>query len=362
MDEISLQLFILKNFIYFGEMMTTQRERVEIIDIGEINYNEGPDFINAHIILNDIHWFGNIEVHIKSSEWDKHKHSCNEFYNSVILHIVLDQDKQIFKKDHTPLPTVEINKFLKSFPDDIFQIKNILEKKNFDIKTLENLFPILLMQRMKRKNNFILDLLKKLNGDWDNTAFHLLMYNFGFKVNNEQMLQLASSLSYKVIQKNKDDERNLLALLAGQAGLLNKFNDNFSHCYNFLQQKYCLKKEKILWRYARIHPQNFPEVRIQQIAKIIYKKNSLLEWVCDNDCVFEKNFLTKRTQNHIKINVVIPLHFAYENYYGRATKHILERFKEIESEDNHIVRRWKKRGINIHNSYESQALLELERI
>ena len=97
MEELNLQLFIFRNFSTFENLLTTQHEKVKILNIGELNYNAGPDFINAQVLINDVLWFGNIEIHIKSSDWEKHSHSQNILYDNVILHIVLEQDKQIFK-------------------------------------------------------------------------------------------------------------------------------------------------------------------------------------------------------------------------------------------------------------------------
>ena len=350
MDELNLQLFILRNFSTFENLLTTQNEKVKILNIGELNYDAGPDFINAQVLINDVLWFGNIEIHIKSSDWEKHSHSQNILYDNVILHIVLEQDKQIFKKDHTPLPTLEIKKYL-TITTDLH-----VDKKFCDLSKVKEIFPMLILHRLKRKNDFIISLLKDLHGDWETTTFHLLMYNFGFKINNDQMLKLASSLDFKVIQKNKDDEKSLLALLAGQGDLLQFFDKEITDRYNFLQQKYELKSSNIHWKYSRTHPQNFPEVRIQQVVKLIYGKNSLLEWLLD----FEGNEeLSEQTLNHIKINITIPLQFAYNHYYCRSNKYVVERLKETQAESNKIVREWEKIGVRVCNGYESQALIEL---
>ncbi|MDR2401958.1 MAG: DUF2851 family protein [Cytophagales bacterium] len=353
MNELNLQLFIFRNFLNFENLFTTRGEKIKILNIGDLNYDAGPDFINSCITLNDILWFGNIEIHIKSSDWEKHFHSENNLYDNVILHIVFEQDKQIFKKDNTPLPTLEIKKYLHKLPENV-----PLENRLCDLDKLKEIFPLLILHRMRVKNDFIISLLNNSQGDWETTAFHLLMYNFGLKINNEQMLQVASSVDYKIIQKNKDDEKNLLALLAGQGNLLKFFNSDLNARYDFLKQKYDLKRPEIFWKYSRIHPQNFPEIRIQQVEKLIYKKNSLLEWLKDGDLEEEK-FLSKPILNHIKINTMIPLQFSYNQYYCRLSKHILEKFKDTKAEENKITRHWEKLGIKIFNGYESQALLEL---
>lgn len=351
MNELNLQLFIFRNFSTFENLMTTHNEKVKILNIGELNYNAGPDFLNSHILLNDTQWFGDIEIHIKSSDWEKHTHSQNNLYDNVILHVVLEQDKQIFKKDHTPLPTIEIKKHLN---DVMTELR--VDKKFCNLDRLKELFPMLISHRLKRKNEFIISLLNDLYGAWESTTFHLLMYNFGFKTNSDQMLKLASSLDFKVIQKNRYDKKNLLALLAGQGDLLSFFDEEIAERYNFLQQKYGLIKEKILWRYSRMHPQNFPEVRMQQVVDFIYDKNSLLDYLLnfEND---EK--LSEQTINHVKINVTIPLLFAYNLYYCRSTRFVFEKLKETKAEENKIIRAWKKLGVKVCDGFESQALIEL---
>lgn len=351
MDELNLQLFVFRNFSNFENLYTIQDEKIKILNIGELNYDAGPDFLNAHILLNDVQWFGNIEIHIKSSDWGKHYHAQNILYDNVILHIVWEQDKQIFKKDNTPLPTLEIKKY---FNNSMFDVHM---EKNCDLEKLKEIFPMLILHRLKRKNDFIMSLLKGLQGDWEATTFHLLMYNFGFKTNSDPMLKLASSLDFKVIQKNKHDEKNLLALLVGQGDLLKFFDDDIVERYNFLRQKYELKKSRILWRYSRIHPQNFPEIRIPQVVKLIHDKNSLLEYFINFE---EEENLSNQTLNNIKINTTIPLQFSYNHYYCKPNKFVLEKLKETRAECNKIVREWEKLGIKIFNGYESQALIELK--
>lgn len=190
------------------------------------------------------------------------------------------------------------------------------------------------------------------------------MYNFGFKVNSSQMLQLASSLDFKIIKKNKDNYKNLLALFAGQARLLNYFDNKIRDEYMYLYQKYSLKVPEINWKYSKIHPQNFLEKRIDQITKLIYNKDSLFEWVIENDCSSksfynEKEFLTEQTIDNIIINTIIPFQISYNQFYCKSNKYIIEKLKNIRKENNNLTRRWENLGVKIYNVYESQALIEL---
>ena len=40
-------------------------------------------------------WFGDVEIHLKSSEWYAHRHHEDEYYDAVILHVVYEEDVEV---------------------------------------------------------------------------------------------------------------------------------------------------------------------------------------------------------------------------------------------------------------------------
>src|SRR5690606_7599438 len=77
-------------------MYTTDGNSVEIIERGQWNDKDsGPDFNMAKIKIGNEIWGGNIEIHVKSSDWDLHKHSSDKAYSNVILHVVFEYDSEI---------------------------------------------------------------------------------------------------------------------------------------------------------------------------------------------------------------------------------------------------------------------------
>ena len=94
--------------IYLHDLKTTQGETIEIIEIGQHNTNAGPDFLNAKIKIGKILLVGNIEMHLRSSEWIKHKHQDDLAYQNVILHVVLVEDEIIFHENKSRIPCLEL--------------------------------------------------------------------------------------------------------------------------------------------------------------------------------------------------------------------------------------------------------------
>ena len=90
------------------DLTTTRGERLEILDQGEYNRNQGPDFLHARIKMAGRLWVGNIELHIDASDWYRHAHDEDANYNNVILHVVWNDDAEIALKGQ-PVPMLVLN-------------------------------------------------------------------------------------------------------------------------------------------------------------------------------------------------------------------------------------------------------------
>lgn len=92
----------------FNGLQTTRGENLKIINPGLLNKNAGPDFFHAKIEIGDTIWAGNVEIHLKSSDWLKHNHQLNPAYENVILHVVYEHDAEINRMDGSILPVLEL--------------------------------------------------------------------------------------------------------------------------------------------------------------------------------------------------------------------------------------------------------------
>ncbi|MTI31031.1 DUF2851 family protein, partial [Xanthovirga aplysinae] len=272
-----------------GSLRTVHGIDVQIFQPGISNKDAGPDFAQAKIKLGNMAWHGDVEIHYKSSDWKLHGHERDAAYNKVILHVVWENDKQVYRKDGTPIPTVELKgRVSKTL---ISRYKKLLS--NFDaipcasqIEDVDEIFGLstldqALIQRLEQKANFVLELLGVNQLDWEETTYQLLAQNFGFKVNKEPFWELSRKLPLKVIIKHGDNLMQVEALLFGTAGFLNQnlkdtYFQSLKREFGFLGRKYQLFDQVMeihQWKFLRMRPANFPTLRIAQLASFLYKNN-----------------------------------------------------------------------------------------
>jgi len=89
-------------------LRTTQGDPITIVSGGEHNYNSGPDFFNAQIKIGGQLWAGNVEIHVRAGDWFVHGHETDPNYDNVILHVVWQNDTDIYRKDNSIIPALEL--------------------------------------------------------------------------------------------------------------------------------------------------------------------------------------------------------------------------------------------------------------
>lgn len=377
-------------------------EACKIIDVGTRNDHSGPDFFNAKIKIDDTIWAGNVEVHVKSSDWFSHHHNNDAAYENVILHVVFIHDKEIIRKNGDFIPVLELkDKFNNSLYE---RYQNFMTSRNWipceNMMAGVNRFHInnwldrLLVERLENKAKEIEDQLKLNKNNWEQTFYEFISRNFGFKVNALPFEMIAKSLPLNVFAKHKNSRFQLEALLFGQAGLIpEKGKDDYTRKlrkeYLFLKKKYGLKPiDAHLWKFMRLRPSNFPTIRVAQFADLIYRSSHLFSIILEteklNDLsklfemnvseywqthyVFDKSSkkrmhqLSKATINLLFINTVIPFLFVYgrlrkDNAFSdRALKYL----EQIPGENNAIISKWGDLGMSVQTAFNTQALLELK--
>lgn len=382
-------------------LKTVSGETISIKHLGQHNHNAGPDFFNGQLSINGQLWAGNIEIHIKSSDWYLHNHEKDKAYDNVILHVVWEHDTEVFRKDNSEIPTLELKHYV---DDDLFgNYQKLMKSKSWinceadfsdiDDFLLNNWLERLFIERLERKSDDISTLLQQSNNDWEAVLFIKLLKNFGLKVNGEAFLSLAKSIDYSVVRKLQNDVLEMEALLFGQAGLLDDdvqeaYHSDLKLRYQYLKQKFTLRNEGVLpLQFFRLRPPNFPTIRLSQFANlyttehqlfsklvVMNKKDEFYElfnkgvnefWMThytfSKTSKISKKLLTKSFVDLLIINTIIPLKFSYAKSQGQSIEgELFDLIKEIKLENNSIVKKFLQLKSLEKNALSSQALLQLK--
>lgn len=385
-----------------SDLKTTSDEELQILKAGLHNKNAGPDFLNAQLKIANQTWVGNVEIHIKSSDWYLHKHEIDPNYDAVVLHVVWENDMSVFMKNNTPIPTLVLKDVVNTAvlnnyrnllltPTSWIPCQNLISK--IDDFTLSNWKERLFFERLERKSEEINTLLQKENNNFEAVLFQLLAKNFGLKINGDAFLRLAQSVDFSVIQKVCFNEDQFSALLFGQAGFLEEdiednYYQNLKKEYTFLKHKYKLETiSKNNFSFFRMRPTNFPTIRIAQLVSLFSKHQNLFSKIINIENLegfyklfsiemnnfwkihynFEKESksspkkLTKSFIDLLIINSIIPLKFVYLKSRGALEiNKLIAILQLIKPEKNNIITKFSDIGITSKSSFDTQSLLELK--
>jgi len=98
-------------------LKTTFGEDIRVIYPGYRNDGDGADYRLSKILLGDLLFCGDVELHKSSSEWYRHGHQRDSRYERVILHVVIHDDlgkRNVMASDGTRIPTLELRSSLPS--------------------------------------------------------------------------------------------------------------------------------------------------------------------------------------------------------------------------------------------------------
>ena len=393
------------------ELSTTQGRRVEVIDPGLHNSNAGPDFFNAKVKINGMLWVGNIEIHDKASDWVLHGHDKDERYDNVILHVCGCVDAEVMNSKGEYLTQMVL-----SVPDSV--INNYKELLSVDLYppcyqiipslarlTVHAWMSALQTERLSQKTEAIEERVKRCNGDWENAYFVTLARNFGFGINGDAFEEWALHIPLHAVVHHRDDLFQIEAIFMGQAGLLeldtiperyqkDALNDGYfaklRKEYQYLAHKFGLKPmDYKLWRFLRLRPQNFPHIRISQLAYLYHQRRASLSQLLETYSVkdakevlatavtpyWETHYtfgstsvrndknLSPFSLNLLCINTVVPILFAYGRHRGeeKYCDRAFDFLEQLKPENNHIIRLWQQCGLVVENAGDSQALIQLKK-
>ena len=393
--------YLWENRLIDKDLKTAEGESVEVVTTGYRNTDSGPDFLEAKIQIGDKLWAGHVEIHVKTSDWNRHGHQTDKAYKNVILHVVYENDAKV-----NDIPTLELKSH---FDESLFaQYQKLIASKNWipceksiakvPVFTRLSWLDRMAVERLESKSGTVTKILETNQFDWEDALYKLLMRYFGLKVNNEAFEYLAHILPFKTLLKHADNLIQLEAMLFGCAGFL---EDDFTEEYPLLlKREYSVMKAKFnlltmpaeRWRFMRMRPSNFPTIRLAQMSQLIHKNGCLFSKIREAKNTAEVKALfdvaasdywethwrfgvglsyhgSRKTPKHLgdatadvlMINAVAPLLFSYGKLHKDESvcETAMQFLEDTEAEDNAVIRHFAQCGITAENAMQTQALLHL---
>lgn len=389
-----------------AKLTTTEGEPVEVLDPGLLNHDAGPDFFNAKLRIGTRMWAGNVELHLRASDWHRHGHSADPAYHTVILHVVGKDDAVVTRPDGTPVPQLVI-----ACSDEFLdQYRSLVDTPAANLPCAKALPDVphiyvsdwltsLTLERLQDKAARVVSLVSSGGGDWQHAIYVTLARTMGFGKNSDAFERLALATPLRYLRKHADNPLTVEAILLGQAGFLDNLSaeaaaEPYVHKlvdeYKFMSTKFSLAQPRDPgWKMGRMRPGNFPLRRVATLARFVCSgfsaagkmlATSTIEQaraIFDIDltgywahrCGFghENTSGTKAFSRSsidlLIINVLVPVLYAYGMTYGRED--LMERavglLQQLPPESNTIVRLFGQAGIACPDAFASQALVQLRR-
>lgn len=385
-----------------SNLRTTTSNSILVKTVGSHNQLSGPDFFNATLEIDGQLWAGNVEIHLKSSDWYAHNHEQDPNYDNVILHVVWEDDVSVFRADGSEIPTLELKNYidkelLLNYQRLFENSKDTVINCQSGIKTISNFkfnnwLERLYFERLEQKSQVILELLEDSKNDWEKVLFILLFKNFGSKINGDLFLELAEDLDFSIVRKLNNKPLELESLFFGLAGLLktdeelDPYQKKLKSSFDFLTHKHELSANfRGTVAFFKLRPSNFPTIRLSQFAALYASNNNLFQDLMEFEgpdlyAVFkvkasdywDTHFTFGKTSNKrsktiskklidlLIINTILPLKFCYQQHKGiPLSDSFTKSIENIAKEDNGIIKKYLELGVTVKNAKETQALLQL---
>jgi hypothetical protein len=383
-------------------LLTTEGLPITLVQTGYYLQQAGPDFFNAQLIIGTQKWAGNVEIHLKSSDWYVHHHELDPAYENVILHVVWEHDTEVFRKNNTKIPVLELSNYVDN--DLLLQYQKLLTPKKWincenDIHTIDD-FTLtywkeqLFIDRMTLRQKEIDELLVQTTNDWEAVFFLLLAKGFGLNTNGVIFFELMQSIPYAIIRKEKFDPIQLEALFFGRAQLLEAECEDLyfkllNKYWNNQQQKYQFEVKMVPpVQFFKHRPDNFPTIRLSQLAQLLHKETQLFQkcmnaqsvsdyydlfavsvsdywkahYVFDKEHKQSNKKLTTSFIDLLLINSVLPVLFAYNRYQGiDAIEQLISIASQLKPEKNTIIQKFMQLEISCQSGFDTQSYLHLKK-
>ncbi|SHG90773.1 Protein of unknown function [Chryseobacterium oranimense] len=395
MTEKLLQyLWNYKVFKHF-DFKDIEGQPVEIISFGKWNTNAGPDFLDAKIKIKDLVIAGHIELHVRASDWVFHNHSQDPNYQNIILHVVYENNVEISELLSKSVPTLELKNYID--PTLLWKYEKLINGTLFI--PCENIFDSTkippgfheanILKKLDEKSLELEASLENYKNNFEAVLFHSLAYSFGLKVNAHIFRQIAESIDFSIVNKIRQNESQLEALLFGISGWLDHPKDSrmmiWKREFEFLRKKFNIPNLTFHPKFLRLRPPNFPTLRLSQLADLYYRHQNLFSKIIKaksmNDLYevfapvkaseywdfhfnfgsvskFQPKTLSRDFIELVILNTVLPFKYTYNKYHSEEiTDEILELYRNSPAEKNTVISGWKKLGMKVENALESQSLI-----
>lgn len=383
-----------------SDLQTIDGENVAILKQGLLNKNSGPDFDNAKIRLGETEFYGAIEIHLDSSDWNAHGHTQDSAYNKVILHVCFSANTNVIRQDGSLIPTVELKNRINT--SALLGYQNLMQEQAFvpcanllssvDDFTKATWIERMLVERIEERCETFKYYLEKTNGNWNQSFYAAIVRAFGMPLNKEAFEEIAFALPFEIVHRHVDSLFQLEALFFGTAGLLkeseevNAYVEGLQKEYTFLSTKYSLSPISSQFRFGRMRPMSLPSVKLAQLAALWHHSPNLVVdvlelpeletikkklkfetsdyWKTHYSLYKESVSVSKELSNTaiqlLLLNAIIPFSFFYQKFKQNGNTEVaLNYLTELESEKNSIILEWKKLGVKVEDAYSSQGVLHL---
>ena len=381
-------------------LQTMDGESLAIHQFGKHNFSSGPDFSEAQITVGETKWAGSVEIHLKSSDWHRHRHSEDFAYDNVILHVVFEDDVPVLNRDNQPIPTLELKG----------RISATLLKNYESLKLSKSRIPCegslaqisginrsswlnrVVIERLERKTKDVELIFNQSNQDWQQTYYSLIAACLGQNNNKLPMLELARKLPFNLVSKQVDEQEELESVFLGVGRFLNpdtkhEYGFKLNRAYQFQKGKNSLVEVSQGWKTGRIRPENSPSRRVAQLSGMVqFMPRALNELITIGNFQWSKldlridehwnhhYSLEKAAHKILSANISKLLselidingHAPFLFFYGQMTgdQNLMDKaiglLESIKPESNQIIKIWEKLGFHADNALDSQALIELE--
>ncbi|MFD2696670.1 DUF2851 family protein [Mesonia sediminis] len=385
----------------FLNLKTSQGLPIVVKHVGWHNEDKsGPDFFDARIQIDHQLWAGNVEIHLKASDWFAHHHHTDKAYDNVILHVVWEEDMPVYRSDGSSIPSLCLKHYVNL--ESLEHYQELSRQKKFI--NCENLLPYfstfiihswqekLYVRRLEQKTEYIQLLLKNTKNDWEKVLFILFAKGFGLNVNGLSFQQMAANIPFNLVRKTQKVQV-LEALFMGMCKLLegekeDVYYQELQKEFSFLRHKYQLASITNPLAFFRLRPPNFPSIRLAQLAylyqdsanffNLLIEKPDIRLWrdllfkvktspYWETHYNFEVNSKTRVKKlstsfvDLMIINVLVPFSFSYHKARGKeVVDDLFSIMSSLKAEENSSVKKFKQlKPEMVQNAWHSQSLLSL---
>jgi hypothetical protein len=360
----------------------------KVLNHGDYNaYESGPDFLNAKIEIDGLVWVGNVELHLKSKDWYSHKHQNDSAYDNVILHVVLEDNGDVFIKNEK-IPTLELINVIQQEHYQKFELL-LKNKKTILCGSLLNSIPEILMvslqeraliDRLNRKTNNII--VHAGSPDPKQILYFLMARAMGAKINQLPFEELTHRIPLHELKNKKIRNQSDLIVISSGLSCPDTITDHLAYKRIIQSEKQLINGSVSLqsWKFAGTRPGNSPKIRIVQFAKIIQQfdfevsfvyldTENLLQYILKLLTIEEGtpsllsrfNQLSLSFKYQLVINCFVPFIYwlGQKNEDEILVEKSIELLRLLPAEQNATMDKWIKNKIVPRNAAESQSMLEV---